>query len=94
VHRDWNSHGLVLLEGSGDYPASLGIERERALTSPAGVAASAIGLNRVRQLERIGVLLKDAVDLRRVAFAIDAQRIEAFGRQPRDQLGDEIERPA
>ena len=46
-----------------------------------GVAASTVGLNGVRQLERIGVLLKDAVDLRRAAFAIDAQRVETLGRQ-------------
>ena len=45
-------HGLMLLQGRGDCPASLGIEREDALASPARVAASAIGLNGVRQLER------------------------------------------
>jgi hypothetical protein len=38
-----------------------------------GVAAGTVGLNGVRQLERVGFLLEDAVDLGRAALAMDAQ---------------------
>jgi hypothetical protein len=39
----------------------------------------------------IGVLLKDAMDLRRAALSIDGECVEAFGRQAGNQLGHEIE---
>jgi hypothetical protein len=81
LHRAAAPRGLPAisrLEGLSDTSARSGVQRERSLACPARITAGAGSAHGLGHLQRIGVLLKNAVDLGRATLPIDGERIESL----------------